>query len=116
MSSPFPKIKVYVIGARTGCTCCSDQNHYRGLFKTREEAEKRKSYYLAKDSKYWPLASQYAPRGRYSVSEFEVEVLPDGRFIVDTRVLAVPKFITVGEDGSVENNEDERIYDLDYYY
>lgn len=69
----------YLIECRTGCTCCADENHHRGPFSTREVAEKAKEAYL--DMRL--LASQYADRGVYHISEASLELLPDGRMIID---------------------------------
>lgn len=74
---------LYVIYCGTGCTCCNSENHYRGPYETREAAQAEIDSYLAPDSKFWPLASQYAKRGRYSIEEIAVEALPDGRLIVN---------------------------------
>ena len=82
-------MKAYIIYCSTGCTCCSYENHYRGPFSSREKAEEaRKSY------RELPLlASQYARKGNYDISEYEAEAeqLPDGRIIVEDRVF--PGFI-----------------------
>lgn len=72
------KIKGFIVSCRTGCSCCSSENHYRGPFKTRETAEAKIIEFRAIPI----LASQYARRGNYSVEEAEIEVLPDGRVIV----------------------------------
>lgn len=90
----------FFIYCGTGCTCCNDQNHYRGPYASREEAERRIKHFLDPESKFWPLASQYARRGRYSVEEKEVEMLGDGRWIADGRVLD-NSLIEVAADGSV---------------
>ena len=86
-------MKLFVIYCRTGCSCCSNENHYRGPYQTREDAQKEIDSYYAPDSKFWPLASQYAKRGHYNIKEIEVETLPDGRQIVNdehiTRDLSV---------------------------
>ncbi len=68
----------FLIECRTGCTCCSDENHYRGPFSTREIAERAVKTY--EDIRL--LASQYAERGRYSIEEVSLELLPDGRMII----------------------------------
>jgi hypothetical protein len=68
----------FLIECRTGCTCCSDENHYRGPFSTREIAENAVKAY--EDIRL--LASQYAERGRYSIEEASLELLPDGRMII----------------------------------
>lgn len=74
--------KAYVIYCSTGCSCCSSDNHYRGPFSSIEVAEeRRKQYYKSK-----VLASQYARNGRYEIEEYDAEILPDGRIIVDDTV------------------------------
>lgn len=106
--------KMYLIYAGTGCTCCNDDNHYRGPYKTKEDAERRISYYYHKDSKYWPLASQFASRGHYSVKEIEIERLPDGRYILDGSIVVSDlNFIIVNEKGIIENDKAERYYEYD---
>ena len=106
--------KVYTIEARTGCSCCSDDNHYRGFYRTREDAERRIQFYLTSSGSnlYYPLGSQYAHRGRYSVQEDQIEILPDGRWIFEgSRVIDNGNFIDVAADGSATT--EERIYELD---
>jgi hypothetical protein len=110
---------IYLIEARTGCTCCQSQNHYRGPYKTREDAEKRIQFYRTSQGEkaYWPLASQYARRGAYSVTEWTCETLPDGRKIIGGDTVVEPtefNFIQVNEDGSVLNNEVECFSAMDY--
>jgi hypothetical protein len=95
----------------TGCTCCSSENHYRGFYRTKEDAERRIRYYYSPDSKFWPLASQYARRGRYSIEEVEIEDLKDGRYILDDeKVLHELNFIEVKEDGSIKNDDSEYLW------
>ena len=97
---------IFLIHARTGCTCCSSENHYRGPFRTREDAERRKAYYLDSRNKSNPLASQYAPRGCYDIVPVQVEELPDGRVIVeDERVFPALTFAEVAPDGSGYDEE-----------
>ncbi len=68
----------FLIYCRTGCTCCSYENHYRGPFSTREIAEKAAAAYA--DMRL--LSSQYAERGKYDIEERSLEILPDGRMII----------------------------------
>jgi len=104
-------MKAYMIECRTGCTCCSNENHYRGFFRAIKDAERRIKYYLSPESKFWPLASQYASRGRYSVEEVELEDLGDGRHILnDDKVLHDLTFVEVTEDGSIKNDKDEYLF------
>jgi hypothetical protein len=78
-----PKIAIWFVSARTGCTCCASDNFEAGPYMTQVDAE-----HAAKDfhdSKR--LASQYAPRGVYTVSSpCEGELLPDGRILYDDHV------------------------------
>ena len=99
---------IYLIHARTGCTCCSGENHYRGPYRTHDDAARRKAYYLdAKSSEYPPVASQYARRGVYDIVEVRVEGLPDDRVILNgERVFPKLTFIEVQPDGSAEGNEE----------
>jgi len=76
--------KAYVVYCSTGCSCCSDENHYRGPFSTREIAEARCELY----TKTRLLASQYARNGNYKIEEYDAELLPGGRVIVDDTVFA----------------------------
>ena len=75
-------MKAYMIHCSTGCTCCSNENHYCGPFSSREIAEGFKARFHATKR----LASQYAPNGHYKVEEYDTEVLPDGRIIISSRV------------------------------
>jgi hypothetical protein len=105
---------IYLIHAGTGCTCCSSENHHRGPYRTREDAERRIAYYNAPESKFWPLASQYARRGRYSIVEKNIEPISANRFILDERyVLYGLDFIEVKEDGAVEDDQAEQFYEMD---
>ena len=74
----------YIVECRSGCTCCSYQNHACGPFSTRAVAESAMEEFYAKSK----VASQFAPNGRYRVDEYEVEVLTDGRLILDNCVFA----------------------------
>lgn len=76
--------KVYLIEARTGCTCCSDENFMEGPY-----IDKAKADAIVADwnqGKGNPLASQYARYGRNSVREEEAEELSGGRFIIGDTV------------------------------
>ena len=77
------KCKVFLIYAGTGCSCCNYENHYRGPYRTREEAEKR----VEEFREMLLLASQFARQGHYSIEEYDAEILPDKRIIVDSHVL-----------------------------
>ncbi len=102
------KIKLYLIYCSTGCTCCSYENHYRGPYKTMDDARRRIDYFNSPGSKFWPVGSKYAVRGRYEVEEVKIEVLSDGRCIVDgERVIESLNIIEVNEDGSIKDDGSE---------
>jgi len=115
MSDLIPKRTIFLIRCSTGCSCCWGENHWRGPYKTKADADRRVASFRAPDSKFWPVASQYSRRGNYTVREVEMELLPDGRAIVDSEVLdEVAEFIEVADDGSVADNKAER-FDLECY-
>lgn len=99
-------MKLFFIYAGTGCTCCNDQNHYRGPYATKEDAEHRIAYYKSPESKFWPLASQYARRGHYCVEEMDVEVLGDGRWIIGNKVFYSQPCVEVASDGTATDDEE----------
>jgi len=102
----------FVIYCRTGCTCCSCENHHRGPYKTQEDADRRIKYFYKDDSKFWPVASQYARRGGYDIGKITLEHLPDGRVIInDYRVMKSIKFVNVNADGTVDDNDSE-VFDV----
>jgi hypothetical protein len=104
-------MKTYYIECRTGCTCCCEENHIRGFYRSEEDAKRRMNYYLSPDSKFWPLASQYARRGIYDVRETDVEDLKDGRYIFEgEKVLQSLDFMHVKEDGSIEDDGKEHLW------
>lgn len=74
--------KAYVVHCSTGCSCCSNENHYRGPFPSHEAADVA----VEKYRELRILASQYSPRGEYRVEEFDCEFLPDGRIIIERTV------------------------------
>lgn len=73
----------YLVACSTGCSCCRDENHRTGPFEHRGEAEAAAADYL----RYGRLGSRWAPKGRYGVIEVACEKLPDGRLIIDGRVV-----------------------------
>lgn len=103
-------MKAYIIECRTGCTCCSDDNHYRGPYKTHEDAQKRIDYFNHPNSKYWPISSQYSKRGNYFIHEYDVELISDNRAIINDRVYYDFEFIK-SEDIELGNID----YLIDYY-
>lgn len=73
----------YMISCRTGCTCCSSENHIRGPFSSMVVAEQA----IVQYKKLPLLASQYARTGMYRIEAASYEQLPDGRLIInDDRV------------------------------
>ena len=107
----LPVKKVFFMHCRTGCSCCSYENHYRGFYKTREDAKRRVRSFLAENSTYWPLASQYALRGRYYVMEEDAEILGDGRVILLGRLMDYYE-VEVADDGTVADNDLEVLHEL----
>lgn len=79
------KIQVWFVEARTGCTCCADENFETGPFATEALAEDCVRDYTRRRR----LSSQYSRTGVYRVLGPEnAEELPDGRIIVDDRVFS----------------------------
>jgi len=100
----FETVEAYFLYCSTGCTCCAEDNHYRGPYRTAEEAGRRKAYFYAHPI----LASQYTSTGHYSISgPSKAEILPDGRLIIDSTVYE--QFFTVKEDGTCE--VEDKFYD-----
>ena len=80
----FPKIEAFLIRCSTGCSCCRNENELRGPWRTQQSAQTQAVAY-----ERWPLlSSQYAPRGRYQIKRIEAEQLPDGRLILDNKLIA----------------------------
>lgn len=100
--------KLVFIEARTGCSCCSDQNHYRGPYRTKTDAERRVKYYKSENSKFWPIASQFARRGSYSINAWNAEEIPENRWIIGDRVVDQTPLIKVLEDGSLATEEENQ--------
>ncbi len=105
--------KLYFILARTGCSCCRNENHYRGPYIDHGSAERRIRYYKISSGvdAYWPLASQFARRGAYNVVEMSVEFISGNRAIIDnTHVVPSSALVPVivQDDGTVARNEQER--------
>ena len=100
---------LYFIECRTGCSCCWDENHYRGPYKTKEDAKKRIAHFKAPDSKYWPVASQYSKRGNYDIEEAETENIAGGRIIMNDRVYDADELVLkeLNEDGSLDDERSD---------
>ena len=99
---------IWLIECRTGCTCCYDENHRRGPYKTREDAERRMQYFLSADAKFRPVASRFARRGLYDIERHTVTVI-DGKYVTDEDdVYDQIKFVNVHADGTVDNNNAEQ--------
>lgn len=116
-----PKIKVYVISCSTGCTCCSEDNHHRGPYRTREDAERRINFFLNSQGseRFNPVASQFSARGNYYVEELEAEKYEHknnivlfinkgygastGAFYSENDYWKVYDFIHVDENGKADN-------------
>jgi hypothetical protein len=104
-------MKAYIIACGTGCTCCSSENHYRGFYHTKEDAERRIAYYLSPESKFWPLSSQYARRGCYSAEEVDLEAISGDRYILNGEKLVHSLvFIEVNADGTISEQADEYLF------
>lgn len=101
-------ITVWSIECRTGCSCCSYENHTRGLYLTHEEAERRRDKFHSMPL----LASQYSKTGVYHIRGHEAEKLPDGRLIVDGKRVVPPEEIfpvdAQGEVGGEDRLGDDR--------
>lgn len=95
-------MKSYIIHCSTGCSCCNEENHYRGPYKAQKDAEDAKAGFQLNKL----LASQYAPEGRYSIEEHEAEELPDGRIIIGRRIF--PNWL--GEENGYYGEQFNEIY------
>jgi hypothetical protein len=91
-------IKIFTIYCSTGCTCCSEENHYRGPYRTREEATKAAEGFRSRKL----LSSQYSSTGNYSIEEAEGEILPDGRIIISNTYIC---------PGFASDTGDDRLWD-----
>jgi hypothetical protein len=100
--------KLVFIEARTGCSCCSDENHYRGPYRTKKDAEQRVKYYKAENSEFWPIGSQFARRGSYFIDVWDAEEISENRWIIGDKVVYRTPFVNVLEDGSLATDEENR--------
>lgn len=108
-------IPIWTIYCATGCSCCHSDNHYRGPYRTKEDAERRIAYYHAPDSKFWPVSSQFARRGWYTIEQAELEPISGNRFILNgERVLDHLTFVEVNPDGTVADDKAEWFHEALY--
>jgi hypothetical protein len=68
---------IFFIECRTGCSCCANENHYRGPFSTLEIAKERVETY----HRFRILASQYASTGNYKIEEAKAHITSEGIII-----------------------------------
>lgn len=94
-------MKLFLIHCSTGCSCCHEYNHYRGPYESREAAQRRVDFFLDEKVRNNPVASQFAPKGYYHISEHEAEKIKHGRIIVSNRVFPFSGFIPVDENGKI---------------
>lgn len=99
------KQSAWIIRCNTGCTCCAYENHVRGPYRSEEDANNRVKFF--RTGAWYPLGSQYARRGRYTIDNVTLETLPDGRVIIGDTVFDSAEFAVVNEDGSAPNNDSE---------
>ena len=99
----------YIIECSTGCSCCSNENHSRGPYRTKADAKRRKNYYLSPDSKFCPIASQIAPSGQYVIKEISIETITNNRYIVNNDYLmhGTCYYVNVEADGTIKDNDSE---------
>ena len=93
----------FFVHCGTGCSCCNDENHYTGPYRSLKYAKDMVATYT-KDRR---LASQYARNGRYEICWSDSEILQDGRIICSDRV-----FSGFSDDEEVFNDD---ISDSDFY-
>ena len=78
----LPTKQVFIVECRTGCSCCSDENHYVGPFFSRAAIES----WIANAKTIPYIASQYSKQGVYHIDEITAECLPDGLLLIRDRV------------------------------
>jgi len=93
-------MKIFLIECRTGCSYCSYENHYRGPFESKEDADRRIAFFLLAGVGNNPVASQYSKKGNYDVREYDAEEISNNRVIINDRVFEWSGFVTVNEGGS----------------
>ena len=97
--------KCYRIVCKTGCM---EDSHYRGWYETKESAQARIDRFLAGID--YPVASQYARRGRYHIEECIFEPISKNRIIVDSNKLIASAGISFPKRISKELNGDTNIW------
>jgi len=107
-------MKLILIKCCTGCSCCSWEDHYRGPYRSIEDAKKRIAYFRSPDNvKYWPVASQYSKRGNYLVEEIEYEEISNNRCIIfGDKVISLRKPIELLKDGSLKDEESDYLFTI----
>lgn len=75
---------VWIVYCSTGCSCCREDNHYRGPYSSLEKARAAVQQFTN-----WPLlSSQYAHNGRYEIKGVIMEKLPRNRFVIADQVFS----------------------------
>jgi len=99
--------RIYVIECRTGCSCCAYENHFRGLYLSREEAQARIDRF--RKGIDTPVGSQYSKYGQYTIEEKDCEEISGDRIIVGgKKVYNKYQIVTVSlEDGSLIEFDDD---------
>jgi len=87
--------KAYTVYASTGCSCCNSDNHYRGPYRSKQDAEEAVKSFQQQHL----VASQYSQQGNYDIEEHDAEVLPDGRVIIGSRIFGG----FVGDENSTDD-------------
>lgn len=97
-------IIAYLVECRTGCSCCSGDNHYRGPYKIKEDAERGIEYFRTSNNGFCPVSSQFSRRGSYYIKEITIEGISEDRYIInDNIVIHDFNYINVNDDGSIDD-------------
>jgi hypothetical protein len=108
-------MKLFAIECRTGCTCCSCDNHYRGPYKTSEDAQRRINYFLSPDSKAFSSCVLGSNGPPHIIRELDAEEIDSNRWIINNRVFNRTSFIEVNENGELLLGQDEGEWYRDSY-
>ncbi len=105
---------VFVIVCRTGCTCCSNENHIRGIYLTEKEAQSRIDRFRKGIDN--PVASQYSKYGNYRIEKRDAEeIIENNRLIISDRIFYKSDIVSVNiEDGSLIDKENDYLTDDEY--